>query len=107
MLGSTIYKKMARICYKYIKKWFLNNGYKSHESMLNTMSSASTPITTVLEVESGLLIDCCKTIEYFLFRFWSQNHSLFFFQYFFQKNLKYFAYTIVCDKGVSLGDWTA
>ena len=27
----------------------------------------------------GLLIDCFKTIEYFRFRFWSQNHCLFFF----------------------------
>ena len=56
---------------------------------------------------SGLLIDCFKTIEYFRFRFWSQNHCLFFFDSFFQKNLKSIEFPIVCKKGVILRNRTA
>ena len=35
-----------------------------------------------------LQLDCFKTIEYFRFRFWSQNHCLFFFDSFEKKNRK-------------------
>ena len=49
---------------------------------------------------ASLLIDCFKTIEYF--RFWLQNHCLFFFRFFFrcffdsfsQKNLKLIAFRL-------------
>ena len=56
--------------------------------------------------QAGLLINCFKIIEYFRSRFWSQNHRLFFFRFFY-KNLKYIAYSIVCDEGVILSDLTA
>ena len=52
---------------------------------------------------TGLLIDCFKTHEYFLFRFWSQNHCLlFFFDSFFQKNLKSIAFSNYLRKGIIL-----
>ena len=47
------------------------------------------------------LIDRFKTIEYFCFQFLSQNHCLFFFDSSFQKNLKFMAFPIVRDKGVT------
>ena len=56
---------------------------------------------------SGLLIDCFNTIEYFRFQFCSQNHCLFFFDYFFQKNRKSIAFAIVCENGVILRNQTA
>ena len=51
-------------------------------------------------LQARLLIDCFKTIEYFRFQFWSQNHCLFLFNSFFQKNLESIAFPIVCEKGV-------
>ena len=60
-------------------------------------------------LDLGLLINCFKTIEYFRFRFWSLYYCLFFFDSFFQKNLKFIAFPIpiVCEKGVILRDRTA
>ena len=55
----------------------------------------------------GLLIDWFKTIEYFRFWFWSQNHFLFCCFSFLQNNLKSIAFPIVCEKGVILLNWTA
>ena len=54
--------------------------------------------------ETGLPIDCFKTMEYF--RFWSQNHCLFFSMLFFQKTLKSIAFPIVCEKGLLLQNRT-
>ena len=50
-----------------------------------------------------MLIDCFKTIEYIRFRFWSEYHTcLFFFDFFFKKDLKSIAFLFVCERGVIL-----
>ena len=48
---------------------------------------------------AGLLIDCFKIIEYFRFLFWSQNHCLFFFRFFFSKESKIYCIFDCLRKG--------
>ena len=58
-------------------------------------------------LEAGLLLDCFKTIEYFKFRFWSQNNFLFFFQFFISKESKIYCISDCLRKGrnSAKSDW--
>ena len=53
-------------------------------------------------LSTGLLIDCFKTIEYFQFRFCSQNHCLFFIDSFFSKESKIYCISDCLQKRTGL-----
>ena len=69
--------------------------FVDYSSAFNTI----VPSILVSKLEAGLLIDCFKTIEYFRFRFWSQNHCLFFFRFFFSKESKIYCISDCLRKG--------